>query len=421
MEETKQNVPAAKGPEANLMAKLVRMTVPVSIVVVASILYAILAREPEEEKRPEAPPRKIKTRVAEIAEQDYKTVIQAQGIVQPVNEVTITAQVSGRIVAIRSEFEDGAFFKQGDVLIELDELDFQGAVLSAEANLARSKTVYAQEQTRAKQARLNWEDLGYDEEPNELVLRLPQLREAEANVKAAEGQLLRAKTDLERSKVRAPYDGRVRQRVVGLGQTIGGSTPLGTIFAIDVAEVRLPIAGDDMTFLNLPEDPHDPPLEVELRDALNPGNETSWKAQIVRTEGALDQNSLELFAIARIPDPFGRQTGELPLRIGQPVIGAIPGRVLTDVYAIPRAAVRQLEKIYLVDKAELTLSQVIVSPIFADQDFLIVRHPALKPDKLLAMTYLIYAPEGAKVEILPEVPSTELDSEPAPAEAKAST
>ena len=421
MEETKQNVPAAKGAEANLMAKLVRLTVPVSIVVVASIVYAILAREPEEEKRPEAPPRKIKTRVAEIAEQDYQTVIQAQGIVQPVNEVTITAQVSGRIVNIRPEFEDGAFFKQGDVLIELDELDFQAAVLSAEANLARSKTVYAQEQTRAKQARLNWEDLGYDEEPNELVLRLPQLREAEANVKAAEGQLLRAKTDLERSKVRAPYDGRVRQRVVGLGQTIGGSTPLGTIFAIDVAEVRLPIAGDDMAFLNLPEDPHDPPLEVELRDALNPGNDASWKAQIVRTEGALDQNSLELFAIARISDPFGRQTGKLPLRIGQPVIGAVPGRVLTDVYAIPRAAVRQLEKIYLVDKAELTLSQVIISPIFADQDFLIVRHPALKPDKLLAMTYLIYAPEGAKVEILPEVPSTELDSKPAPAEAKAST
>ena len=385
------------------MAKLVRLSVPVAILVVGSIAYAVLSLEPEEKKRPEAPPRAIKTRVAELSQQDYKTVIRTQGIVQPVNEVTLTAQVAGRIVKIRPEFEDGAFFKAGDILLELDELDFRAAVVSAEASLARSKTVYAQEQTRAKQARLNWEDLGYDEEPNELVLRLPQLREAEANVRAAEAQLLRAETDLERSKVRAPYDGRVRQRVVGLGQTIGGSTPLGTIFAIDVAEVRLPIAGGEMAFLSLPEDPEDPPVEVALHDALNEDNDTVWKAMIVRTEGALDENSLELFAIARIEDPFGRRSGAAPLRIGQPVIGMIPGKVLEDVYAIPRVAVRQLEKIYLVDKKEMTISQLIIDPVFTDQDYLIVRNPALSSDKYLAMTYLIFAPEGAKVEILPEV------------------
>ena len=389
--------------QGSLGAKLVRLSIPFGIVFVAVLIYAVLAREPEETKRPPAPPRAIKTRVAELERQDYQTVIRTQGVVRPHNEVTLTAQVSGRIVKILPEFEDGAFFKKGDVLLELDEADFQANLIGAEAGLARAKTVFAQEETRAKQARLNWEDLGYDEEPNELVLRLPQLREAEANVRAAEAQLERARTDFERSKVRAPYSGRVRQRIVGLGQTIGGSTALGTIFAVDYAEVRLPIAGRDMAFLSLPESPDDPPVEVELKDALNEENDNRWRAQIVRTEGALDQNSLELFAIARIRDPFGRQSEHAPLRVGQPVLGYIPGEVLEDVHAIPRVAVRKLENIYLVDKKDLTLSQLTIVPIFSDEDHLIVRDPAITPDKYLAMTYLIYAPEGAKAEILPEV------------------
>ena len=403
MEAHKSEDQGNDASQGSLGAKLVRLSIPFGIVFVAVLIYAVLAREPEETKRPPAPPRAIKTRVAELERQDYQTVIRTQGVVRPHNEVTLTAQVSGRIVKILPEFEDGAFFKKGDVLLELDEADFQANLIGAEAGLARAKTVFAQEETRAKQARLNWEDLGYDEEPNELVLRLPQLREAEANVRAAEAQLERARTDFERSKVRAPYSGRVRQRIVGLGQTIGGSTALGTIFAVDYAEVRLPIAGRDMAFLSLPESPDDPPVEVELKDALNEENDNRWRAQIVRTEGALDQNSLELFAIARIRDPFGRQSEHAPLRVGQPVLGYIPGEVLEDVHAIPRVAVRKLENIYLVDKKDLTLSQLTIVPIFSDEDHLIVRDPAITPDKYLAMTYLIYAPEGAKAEILPEV------------------
>ncbi len=403
MEDTKNTNTESMGSSGSLGAKLVRLSLPAGILVVAVIVYGILAREPEEKKRPKAPPRAIKTRVAELEIQDYPTFIRTQGRVRAHNEVTLTAQVSGRIVKIMPGFEDGAFFEKGDVLLELDEVDFHSALIAARASLARSQTVYAQEQTRAKQARLNWEDLGYDEEPNELVLRLPQLREAEANVKSAEAQLERAQLDLERAKVRAPYDGRVRQRVVGLGQTIGGSTPLGTIFGVDIAEVRLPIAGNEMAFLSLPEGPDDAPLAVTLKDALNEGNETVWKAEIVRTEGTLDESSLELFAIARIEDPFGRNSGHPPLRIGQPVVGMVPGRVLKDVHAIPRVAVRKLENIFLVDKNDLTLSQHTIVPIFSDEGHLIVRDPAITSDKLLAMTYLIYAPEGAKAEILPEV------------------
>ena len=131
-EKTKMNSESTSG-HGSVGAKLVRLSLPFGILVVALVVYGILAREPEEKKRPKAPPRAIKTRVAELEVQDYPTFIQTQGRVRAHNEVTLTAQVSGRIVRIMPEFEDGAFFDAGDVLAELEEDDFKTAVTVAEA------------------------------------------------------------------------------------------------------------------------------------------------------------------------------------------------------------------------------------------------------------------------------------------------
>jgi len=306
---------------------LVRVLMPLAVLGAGWVGYAIISVEPEEAKRPEEKPRLIKTRAMTLHRQDFPTTIRTRGVIRAHNEVILTPQVSGKIIRILPGFEDGAFFAAGDVLVELDPQDLAGAVIVAEAQLARAVSSHAQEQTRANQARLNWIDLGYKEEPTELALRLPQLREAQANVDSATSLLNQAQRNLDRTKVRAPFDGRVRRRTVGLGQSVGPGTSLGSVFAVALAEVRLPIAARDLAFLTLPEGPEDPPVDVTLRDALNP-DDTVWKAQIVRTEGTLDQSSLELFAIARISDPFGRKSEHPPLRIGQPVVATILGQVL---------------------------------------------------------------------------------------------
>jgi len=385
-----------------ILPQILRLLLPLGILVSGWIAYSILSVEPEEAKRPEEKPRLIKTRVMELHMQDFPTTIRTRGVIRACNEVILTPQVPGKIIRILPGFEDGAFFAEGEVLLELDPQDIEAAVIIAEAQLARAISSHAQEETRANQAKLNWEALGYDEDPSDLVLRLPQLREAEANVKSATAQLDQAKRNLERTKVCAPFDGRVRQRTVGLGQSVGPGTALGTVFAIDLAEVRLPIAARDMAFLTLPEGPEDPPIDVQLRDALDENSDTVWAAKIIRTEGTLDRNSLELFAIARVFDPFGRKSAHPLLRIGQPVVASIPGRVLKDVIVVPRMAVRQLDRIFLVDPNELTINRYTIEPVWSDEDYVIVRDPTIANGALLATTHLIYAPNGSKVEILPD-------------------
>jgi RND family efflux transporter MFP subunit len=310
--------------------------------------------------------------------------------------------VAGTISAIHPEFEDGAFFNQGDILAELDPTDFETEQLAAQSRLARAEAALAQEEARAKQAALNWQDIGYSEEPSPLVLRVPQLKEARAAVTAARAELDKATRNLERTRIRAPFDGRVKSRIVGLGQSVGGTTALGEVFATDFAEIRLPLAARQLAFVNLPGGPDDPPLNVTLTDALAEDQtepRDSWQARIVRTEGTLDDASRELFAIARIDDPFGRESGNPELRIGQPVRASIEGVVLKDVYIIPRNAMRGINRIYLIDKQELRIKRTEIEPVFSNSEEVVLRDGVSAGD-WLATSRLPYAPNGAPVEII---------------------
>jgi RND family efflux transporter MFP subunit len=385
-----------------LKLRVLRWVIPVLLVGAGVIAYKMLSTPLEKPKKPPGVVRALKTRVIELKVEDYTTSVETSGIVRAHNEITLTSQVPGRIVKVSQQFEDGAFFNKGEVLVQLEEADFAAAVAGGEAQLAQASAGYAQERARAEQARRNWEDLGYEDEPNELVLRLPQLREAEARVEAAKSQLAQAQRSLQRAKVLAPFNGRVRQRLVGISQAVNGGTALGRIFAVDYAEVRLPISGNEMGFLELPEDRDDPPVEVVLSDALDENNETRWAAEIVRTEGALDQSSLDLYAIARIRDPFGRESGMPSLRIGQPVLASMQGRVLEDVIKVPRGAVRQLKRIYIVDKEELTVRGINVVPIRGNEEYLIIRDESISDGDFLATSPMAYVPNGASVEIIPD-------------------
>ncbi len=394
--------PATSGtPQRGFLSLLARAALPIGILAGGIAAYLILSVEPEKPKSPSATPQAIRTRVKELQVQDYPVVIKTHGIVRSHDEVVLSAQVSGLITRISPAFEAGSYFNEGDVLIELDSKDYKIAVAVAEARLLSA-------QSALHLATLNHErNLKIFKEkliPEAEVDHTSAIRsQAAADVDSATAQVDRGKRDLERTKIRAPFNGRVRHKAVGLGQSVGPGTPLGGAFAVDFAEVRLPIAGRELQFLALPEKMDDPPLDVELWDAIGGASDVVWQAKIVRTEGMLDDNSLELFAIARVDDPFGLRSGKPPLRIGQPVTASITGKVLTNVVALPRIAVRQLDQIVLINKTEMTLMAKTIIPLWSDEQFIIVRDPLIQGGTLLSTTHLVYVPNGAKVEIMPEI------------------
>ncbi len=379
-----------------------RIAAPILILAAGFVAWKWLAAPIEPPKPARHEPRKLKTEKLILSKSDFPVILETQGAIRAHHSTTVTPLVAGTIRTIHPCFEDGAFFKHGDVLAEIDPADLRAALIAAESRLARAEAALAQEEARAKQAKLNWEDIGYREEPSPLVLRIPQLKEASAVVTSALADLDQAKRNLERAKIRAPFDGRVKDRLVGLGQAVNAATPLGEIFATDYAEVRLPLSADQLPFVTLPARENDLPVEVTLHDALGNASRPSghtWTASIVRTEGALDEASRELFAIARIEDPFGLRSGRPELRIGQPVRASVRGNVLKDVFAIPKTALRGVNRIFLIDRGETVIRRTEIDPLWSTTDTLVIRD-GLKPGDWLAVSRLPYAPDGAPVEII---------------------
>ncbi|QEG37556.1 Multidrug resistance protein MdtA precursor [Bythopirellula goksoeyrii] len=379
---------------------LVRAVLPCTILLAGWIGYSKLAEQVEEKPTPAAEERTLRTKVEKLEVIDYPVVIKTHGVVQAHNRVTLAAEIAGAVTKVSPSFEAGAYFSKGEVLLEIDEQNYKTALAIAESRLLAAKSAL-------KLANLNEERKLRLIKSNavsqaEVEVASATREQAEADADLAATEVERAKLDLKRTKVLAPFDGRVQTKSIGLGQMTSPNSPLGEIFAVDFAEVRLPISARQREYLELPEFADDAPVEVVLQDAINEDSDASWRARIVRTEGVLDENSRELFAIARIDDPFGRNSDNPPLRIGQPVVASIEGVVLRDVIALPRAAVRQLDKIVLVDSSEKTLLPLSIDSIWSDAEHVIVSSSEIPTGKWLATTAMVFTPEGAKVDIIPD-------------------
>ncbi|MFT5882422.1 MAG: RND family efflux transporter MFP subunit [Crocinitomicaceae bacterium] len=344
------------------------------------------------------------THVIKLESEDFKVELTSHGIVKPTAITTLNPQVTGIVAKIAANFENGSFVEKGEILVELDQSDFQSQISSAAAALARAEASLAQEKARADQALRNWQDIGFDEKPNDLVLRKPQLKEAEANVAAQQAALERARRNLARTKIRAPYDGRIRSRFIGLGQSVGSSTKLGELYATDYAEVRLPLSTRQLGKIDIDEINFEY-IPVVLEDALHAYDDRKWSAEIVRIEGELDPNSRELFVVARVEDPFGRQSQarDHPLRMNQPVTATIQANTLNNVVAIPRGAIYGKDEIILIQdnmihRQTINIVWSTIDRVFTDTEGL---------DKaLLATSKLTYAPEGSPVRIIERIPHT---------------
>lgn len=397
-------MPASGTNSKRFAALCLRGLLPLAILGAGWYGFSRLSIEPPAEPPTADEKRTLRTRVETLEATDYPVLVETNAVVQAHNQVTLSAEVTGAVTKVSPKFEVGAYFAKGDVLVEIDPRSYSAALAIAESRLqaAQSALDLAKIDEERKLRLIERNAVSGAEVDVAKATR----EQAEADRALAEAQVKQAKLDLERTKVTAPFHGRVQTKSIGLGQMAGANSTLGEIFAIDFAEVRLPVSAQQRKFLKLPEAEGDPAVSVTLRDAIGDASSTSWPGKIVRTEGVLDQDSRDLFAIARVEDPFGLTSELPPLRIGQPVVASIEGIVLEDVIALPRAAVRQLDQIVLVKQKDQTLLPMTVEPIWSDAKYVVVKADTIPEGTWLATTPLVYTPEGTAVEIVRDDPAT---------------
>jgi len=285
------------------------------------------------------------------------------GRIEPKVNSKVIAQVNGKVDFVADYFRDGGFFQAGDLLLRIEKKDYEIEVVSAEANLAEAQTRLEQEKAQSEQARADWKRLGRSGNPSPLTLRIPQLQAAETSVKAASAQLDKARLNLKRTEIRAPFDGRVLSTKVDLGQAVSMNSELGDIYAIDAIEVRLPLKNKELALLDLPEHrriehPNSDKIQAMIHSSL--GADESWPAQLIRTSGSIDESSRQLYVIAQINDPFGAEYQErFPLKIGQYVTATIPAKRMENVITIPNQAIIQGTYVYVYENQRVYRRDVV--------------------------------------------------------------
>jgi len=310
-------------------------------------------------------------RVHDVELSDIRLTVESQGTVGPRTRSVLVPEVAGRVIEVAPSFVPGGFFEEGDLLLRIDPHDYRQALITAKSREAQARLRLATARAEAKLAREEWDELG-DGEADPLTLFEPQLAEAQAALDAALAGVQQAETNLGRTEVRAPYAGRVQAKQVGRGQVVAPGTPLATIYAVDLAEVRLPLPDDQLAFVDLPlsyrgeSDSRKGP-RVVLR-AEFAGKIHEWSGRIVRTEGMIDPVSRMVHAVAQVEDPYGRgEPGRPPLAVGMYVEAEIDGKTLEGVAEIPRSAMRQDGTVLVIDDEDrLRIREIRVARAMKD-------------------------------------------------------
>jgi len=339
------------------MKKWLKVVLPLVVLALGVGVALLLIKFAKPVKAEKPNPLPIRVSIVTAHRTDHQYVVQTQGTVEPRTEIQLSAEVAGRITWVSPSLESGGFFEAGDKLVEVEATDYELAQVQARAQVEDARLRLLLEEAEGQVAGKEWERLGQGQ-PNDLLLRKPQLAQARAALAAAEARLTQATRDLERCAILAPFAGRVGDKLVDMGQFVTRGTPVARLYSVDYAEVRLPLSADQLAYVQLPldyrgESPAEHHPAVRLRASLG-GRVHEWEGVIDRVEGEIDVRTRMVFAVARVEDPYGRtaHTNRPPLASGLFVEADILGSTVRDVFVLPRTALRDANTVLVLDNEQ---------------------------------------------------------------------
>ncbi len=379
----------------------------VSLLVVAitvALVWFIFNNKPTAKKMNAPKAQSIKVEAISPASEKYQIWVPSYGIVKPKTQSQLIAQISGQVIKVSDQFREGAFFSKGDELLVIDDADYLAALAIAKAELKQAEFTYQEEVASAELAVKDWYKLGNKKEPPSLVARKPQLNSALFGLEANKAKVIQAELNFKRTKIIAPFDGRVLSLDVNVGQVVSNGTLLGSVFATDSVEVRLPIKQNDLAYINLPETYRDVGTvgQTDKTQVLLHANiglkQQNWQAELVRVEGVVDEQTRQIFVVVEVNDPYKFISKEsAPLKVGQFVNAKIQGIEIPNTVVLPRAAVSASNTINIIEDG--LLQRTSIQPLWQDEHNIIINNE-FKPNQKISITPLNDSVSGTQVEII---------------------
>lgn len=316
-----------------------------------------------------------------VTKKNITLKILTNGEVKPLNEINLISQVSGQIVEAADEFVDGGIIKADSPLVWIDDRDYKLAVISAESRVAQASKLLEREIAESELAKNDWEELGLGE-ASPLTLRIPQLKEAEAAEKAALADLEKAKLNLERTIVKLPFQGIIREKRTGVGQFVGAGSVLATAFSTEEVLIALPLTDTELSYLGLPlaYEEAKPFTGPKVNFLSSISNKTfEWEGRIVRTAGSIDPPTRLVYVYAEVINPYQQSP---PLAIGMFVDAIIEGKTIEDGFLVPNSAINNNSNIYVINKND-NLEIRDIEVLGTENDYVIIKGEIIEGERVV--------------------------------------
>jgi RND family efflux transporter MFP subunit len=315
----------------------------------------------------------------------YQVMVSAMGTVIPARQIVLKSQVSGQIQWIHPEFTEGGFLKKGDLIIQLDDADYQLALAQKKKDLADSRYAFKIELGHQEVARREWKLLsgrhtGMGPE-SELALRKPHLEKVKAEMAAAEALVEKANLDLKRTRITAPFNAMVRSKSVDIGSQVSLQNPLADLVGTDVYWVQASIPVERLSWIHIP-------LRAGELGALAKiyyVRDHTIDGRVFRLMGDLSGEGRMARILIEVKDPVRHQGGnetDPPLLIGEYVRLEIEGRSLENVYVVSRTTLRDEDTVWLVN-ADMTLAIRKVTPVWRGEENVVIQDDLKAGDRII--------------------------------------
>ena len=316
---------------------------PLGVIAVAYALATVIRTSGPEVEVITPEPQAVVVRVTKAQPQTVQMTVSSQGEVSAEHSIELISELPGKVKVKGQAFKTGGYFVTGDVLLELDPTDYELAKIRAEAAVAEATEELEIEKSEAKLA-----------EQGLFPMTEAKVASARARLKSAQAELAQAEVDLQRTRIKAPFDGRVLFTQADLGQYVSKGESLGRIFSTGRAKIRLPLTDQQLRYLANPfgSGRNDEPLNtpVVLRASVG-GEDAEWTGYLDRMDGAVDNDNRVWYVVAYVDDPYGLESEQpvTPLVVGLFVEAEITGRTVDDVFQLPRSALRNKDQMLIVD------------------------------------------------------------------------
>ncbi len=355
---------------------LFKVVLPLACIAVAVFIAMVLIKTGKKAERKKPPQQARLVTVETVKRQTLPTTVSATGTVIAAREITLTPEVAGRITSIAAEVIPGGLIQKNQPLVGIDQRDYETIVKQQESNLANAQLALKLEEGNQAVAAQEYQMLGQivDDSEKDLVLRKPHLAQSQANLASSQAALEKAKLDVKRCTVTAPFNAVIRDKNVDLGARVSQSSSLLSLIGTDEfwIEVKAPV--DQLKWLTIPQNNGTTGSAVKIYNPSVWGDDVCRQGNVIRLLGQLEEKGRRAQLLVSVKDPLclDCEPGALPrLLIDSYVAVEIEGKALESVIAIKRDWLHDGQYVWVMD-AQGKLDIRTVQTVFRNTDIIYI-------------------------------------------------